>query len=194
MCEMVTGVECHSMLILTALQEEIPTLHKEANVFVTGLGKVNASLQATKLILHHKPKLVVNFGTAGSVSDEHSHGLIECTGFIQRDMDCSPLGFEKYVTPYEEGHYMIGAPKIVCGSGDSFLTDAGELPSAGVHIVDMEAYAIAKVCRDLHVPFRCFKYISDAADENAGDDWITFEHEKAETLFIEQITAIFRRA
>ena len=48
------------MIILAALQEEIPTLHKEDHVFVIGLGKVNATLQATKLILEHKPKLVVN--------------------------------------------------------------------------------------------------------------------------------------
>ncbi len=178
------------MLILTALQEEIPTLHKEDQVFVTGLGKVNATLQATKLILEHAPRLVVNFGTAGSVSSEYGHGLVECTGFIQRDMDCTPLGFDKYVTPYEKGHHMIGSPEIVCGSGDSFMTDAGVLPSAGVHIVDMEAYAIAKVCRDLDVPFRCFKYISDSADENAGDDWTTFEHAKAEKLFIEQLPTI----
>ena len=177
------------MIVLAALKEEIPTLCKEAHVFVTGLGKVNAALQATKLILEHKPTLVVNFGTAGSVSSEHSHGIVECTGFIQRDMDCSPLGFEKYVTPYEEGHYMIGSPEIVCGTGDCFVTDP-KILGVGVHIVDMEAYAIAKVCLDLEVPFRCFKYISDNADENAGDDWIAFEHEKAEKLFIKQLATI----
>jgi adenosylhomocysteine nucleosidase len=173
------------MLILVALQAEIPTLHREADVFVTGLGKVNATLQATKLILEHKPKLVVNFGTAGSVSNEYTHGLIECTGFVQRDMDCSPLGFEQFVTPYEEGHHMIGTSEIICGTGDSFVSNP-EFPRVGIHIVDMEAYAIAKVCKDLGVQFRCFKYISDRADENSGDDWITFEHEKAEKLFIEQ--------
>ena len=186
---MVTVVECHSMLILTALQEEIPTLHQNEGVFVTGLGKVNATLHATRLILEHRPTLVVNFGTAGSVSKEYSHGLVECTGFIQRDMDCSPLGFDKYVTPYEEGHYMIGSPEIVCGTGDSFVTNPKN-SGVGVHIVDMEAYAIAKVCNELGVPFRCFKYISDKADENAGDDWFAFEHMKAEKLFIEQLDTI----
>ncbi len=178
------------MLILTALQEEIPTLHTQPDVFVTGLGKVNAALTATKLIMEHSPSLVVNFGTAGSISNTYREGLVECTGFIQRDMDCSPLGFEKYVTPYEEGHYLIGTPEIVCGSGDSFMTDAGGLPASGVHIVDMEAYAIAKVCREFGIPFRCFKYISDNADENASEHWSTFEHTKAEKLFVEQLATI----
>ncbi len=178
------------MIILSALQEEIPTLHIEPHVFVTGLGKVNATLQATKLILEHKPTMVVNFGTAGSVSSEYSRGLVECTGFIQRDMDCSPLGFDKHVTPYEEGHHMIGTTEVVCGSGDSFVTKIDGLLKAGIHVVDMEAYAIAKVCREFNVPFRCFKYISDAADENAGVDWTTFEHAKAEKLFIKQLAVI----
>jgi adenosylhomocysteine nucleosidase len=178
------------MIILTALQEEIPTLHTEPDVFVTGLGMVNAALAATKLIMEHTPSLVVNFGTAGSISSEYANGLVECTGFIQRDMDCSPLGFDKYVTPFEEGHHMIGTPEIVCGSGDSFVTDAGDLPEAGVHIVDMEAFAIAKVCREFAVPFRCFKYISDNADKNAGEHWSTFTHVKAEALFVEQLTTI----
>jgi adenosylhomocysteine nucleosidase len=177
------------MIILTALKEEIPTLYTEPHVFVTGLGKVNATLQATKLILQHKPPLVVNFGTAGALTDDFEHGLVECTGFIQRDMDCSPLGFEKHVTPFEEGGHMIGTPEIVCGTGDSFVTKC-ELSGAGVDVVDMEAYAIAKVCKHFKVPFRCFKYISDKADENAGDDWANFEHAKAEALLIEQLTVL----
>jgi len=179
-----------TMIILAALQEEIPTIHVEPNVFVTGLGKVNAALTATRLIMEHSPQLVVNFGTAGSVSSEHTQGLVECTGYIQRDMDCSPLGFDKYVTPYEEGGHLLGTPEIVCASGDSFMTDAAELPATGVHIVDMEAYAMAKVCREFGIQFRCFKYISDNADENASDDWSTFAHAKAEALFVAQLATI----
>ena len=105
-------------------------------------------------------------------------------------MDCSPLGFRKYTTPFEEDGDLIGTSEIVCGTGDSFLMDAGNLPSEGVHIVDMEAYAIAKVCRHLHVPFRCFKYISDKADENADKDWNTFEHTNAEQLFLKKLSTL----
>jgi adenosylhomocysteine nucleosidase len=35
----------------------------------------------------------------------------------------------------------------------------------------MEAYAIAKVCKLENIEFKCFKYISDNADENADNDW-----------------------
>jgi adenosylhomocysteine nucleosidase len=35
----------------------------------------------------------------------------------------------------------------------------------------MEAYAIAKVADYAGIPFRCWKYISDNADESAADVW-----------------------
>ena len=40
-----------------------------------------------------------------------------------------------------------------------------------VDVVDMEAYAIAKVCKLENIEFKCFKYISDNADDNANIDW-----------------------
>ena len=55
-----------------------------------------------------------------------------------------------------------------CGSGDSFVNKKIEME---VDIVDMEAYALAKVCKLEGVKFKCFKFISDNADDNAPVDW-----------------------
>ena len=41
-----------------------------------------------------------------------------------------------------------------------------------VDLVDMEAYALAKVCKLEGIEFKCFKYISDQADGQAASDWI----------------------
>jgi adenosylhomocysteine nucleosidase len=41
-----------------------------------------------------------------------------------------------------------------------------------VDLVDMEAYALAKVCKLEGIDFRCFKYITDNANDNAPSDWI----------------------
>ena len=38
-------------------------------------------------------------------------------------------------------------------------------------IVDMEAYALAKVCKLEGIKFRCLKYISDNANSDASSDW-----------------------
>ena len=40
-----------------------------------------------------------------------------------------------------------------------------------VDVVDMEAYAIAKVCMLENIEFKSFKYISDNANDNANIDW-----------------------
>ena len=63
----------------------------------------------------------------------------------------------------------IGKRGLVVGSGDSFAVGKPEIEC---DIVDMEAYAIARVCKKYDVDLnRCFKYISDKADENAASDW-----------------------
>ena len=44
----------------------------------------------------------------------------------------------------------------------------GHQKNKNFEIVDMEAYALAKVCQDHGVEFRCFKFISDGGDP---DEW-----------------------
>ncbi|MBT4959162.1 MAG: hypothetical protein HON33_04245 [Flavobacteriaceae bacterium] len=53
-------------------------------------------------------------------------------------------------------------------------------------LVDMEAYAIAKICYIKDVKFKCFKYISDNADPGANEDWIR-NISIGKKLFIEKI-------
>ena len=52
-----------------------------------------------------------------------------------------------------------------------------------VDVVDMEAYAIAKVCKKLGVGFTAIKYISDGSDHNAHNDWAGNLPKAAEGLF-----------
>ena len=60
--------------------------------------------------------------------------------------------------------------KIIETLGDNFVTDPDLEDPA--HVVDMEAYAIAKACMNQQVDFRCFKYVSDQANEGADTDWL----------------------
>lgn len=165
-------------LILFALEQESRGLFADRDVLYTGVGKVQAAHALTRR-LHTggaaaRPRCVVNLGTAGSAI--HKAGsLVHCTRFIQRDMDVSPLGFPKWETPFsgrpamlEYGDAVADVPHAVCGTGDSF-----EIAHDGAHydVVDMEAYALAHVCRAEDVPFYCLKYVSDGADGKAADDW-----------------------
>ena len=174
-------------IFVAALKEETPNLDF---FHFTGVGKINATYNLTKIISKFRPNEIINYGTAGAV-DKKLSGIIECTKFYQRDMDVSQLMSLKVgQTPFDNINEIINSEKgHSCGSGDNFVT--GEVPIK-VDVVDMEAYAIAKVCKLENINFRCFKFISDNADESAGSDWIK-NCEKGAELFkykLKEITSL----
>lgn len=156
-------------------------------VLYTGIGKVNAAIALTRRLTEYVERneplpLVVNCGSAGSGTFP-TGTVVSCSEFIQRDMDVQPLGFEIGVTPYEDIPAVLrfaipipGLPQAVCGSGDSFAT-----APQGLHcdVVDMEAYALAKVCWVYGAQFACAKYVSDGADHAAASDWVDNHHRGA---------------
>lgn len=155
-------------LVLVALQAEAPDLFQHSWVFDTGVGKVNAAMRTTALIMSHGPQRIINFGTAGGVTV--STGLHRCNRFVQRDMRCEALGYAPGETPFQMPIVIESpGPGVICGTGDSFVT--GEDLPMRVDLVDMEAYAIAAVCYHYGVEFECWKYITDQADDTAHVDW-----------------------
>jgi adenosylhomocysteine nucleosidase len=157
-------------IILLALKEEAPSLGAYSNVFFTGVGKVNAASMTAMLIERHKPDRIINFGTAGGIT-VHS-GLHQVSKFVQRDMICCELGSKPGQTPFESKYEIIlntGGNGLTCSTGDNFVTDSNlQIPA---DVVDMEAYAIAKVCQRNLVEFLCYKYISDGANEDSFAQW-----------------------
>ncbi len=157
------------MIILVAIKDELnrndyPDFHIE----YTGVGKINAAVKTFEIISRYSPKQIINYGTAGSLNKNIS-GLVEVTKFFQRDMDASSLGLKVGETPFEDCFEInFGEGGYSCGTGDSFVTD---LPELQTDLVDMEAFAIAKTCYLKNIDFKCFKYVSDHADEGAGNDW-----------------------
>ena len=157
------------VLLIVALKEELPrNLLPEFNIEYCGVGKINATYKALEIISKYEPKLIINFGTAGSLR-KNLFGLHEVSHFFQRDMDARALGFKIGVTPFEDRSVIdFGRTGLSCSSGDNFVSSPPELKT---DLVDMEAYAIAKVCVLKNVQFMCFKYVSDNADESASKNW-----------------------
>ena len=172
------------ILILVAIAEELSVEDlPDYQVHYTGVGKINASIRTLEIIKDYSPTHVINYGTAGSLNKKLK-GLVEVTQFFQRDMDASPLGFKVGQTPFDEIEEInFGSTGYSCGSGDSFVT---QTPKLRTDLVDMEAYAIAKICYLKDVKFRCFKYVSDNANDGANDDWIK-NVSMGKKLFIERM-------
>ena len=167
-------------IFLVALEVELPPSgFPNLNIQYTGVGKVNAAYHTMKSIQTYKPTMVINFGSAGAVRSDIS-GLVQVSRVIQRDMDVQGLGFELGQTPFEIGEDRFELEdcskidnnrdgiKVSCSTGDNFVSEEPKLTS---DIVDMELYAIAKICSRESVPLFSWKYISDKADGNSPKDW-----------------------
>ena len=152
-----------SIALIIALPQEAEGIEGYP-IYLSGCGKVNATIAAMKAI-RDGADYIINFGSAGAVNS--ISGLVEVTGYVDRDMDARALKCQLGQTPFEDG-IILGERGIVCGTGDKFATSTPEIEC---DIVDMESYAIAKTCIKEGIKFRSFKYISDDTDENSADDW-----------------------
>jgi adenosylhomocysteine nucleosidase len=164
----------NKIVFIVAVVDEAPKLLKLPNVYLSGLGKINAARSTTDIIIRERPNLIVNFGTAGGITV--GPGLHRVSRIVQRDMNCQSLGFEVGVTPFDEMPYeiVLNCDGVTCGTGDNFVS--GQPIGMECDVVDMEAYSIAKVCQHYQVPFASWKWISDSADDLAGQDWTDNNH------------------
>lgn len=169
------------VLVVMALPQESRGQMEQAGaaVLYTGVGKVNAAASLARRLAELRcagetPGRVVNLGTAGSRS-VRAHTLVACNRFSQRDMDVSGMGFERGVTPFDPAPAMLEfpplfthLPQLTCSTADSFATHLHDIDG---DVVDMEAFALARVCVGERVPFGCAKYVTDGADSDSATHW-----------------------
>ena len=82
------------ILVVIALEEELPgALPLGYKKLVTGVGKVNATLALTaELCYNNRYSKIINYGSAGG-NKEIKGELVGVSAVIERDMDCTPLGY-----------------------------------------------------------------------------------------------------
>jgi len=169
------------LLIVMALPQESRGLLEAAGaqLLYTGVGKVNAAVALARRLAEMRctgaeQPMVVNMGTAGSRSVA-AHTLVAANRFAQRDMDVSGLGFDAGVTPFDTTPPIIEfpvvfaqLPQVLCSTADSFATHRHEITG---DVVDMEAFALARVCVAENARFACAKYVTDGADSDSATHW-----------------------
>tara|TARA_Y100001937_G_C7110546_1_gene327323 strand:+ start:666 stop:1301 length:636 start_codon:yes stop_codon:yes gene_type:complete len=120
-----------------------------------GFGKINAArttllaIQAYTMVNAKLPSFVCCYGWAYNGGSKT--GLHEITKVIESDM----MIHELYQTPFDDVPGVLGDPKgMACATmdrvTDTFVADC----------CDHTAYSIAKICAEMKVQFKCFKYIS----------------------------------
>lgn len=180
-------------LIVMALQLESQGVFERAGIPVLycGVGKVNAAWALTRRLAEYRHAgaplpHVLNFGTAGS-RNHRIGAFVECHAFVQRDMDVTGLGVPLGTTPFDADvpaqlefpTLFAQLPRAICATGDSFATTACPVPC---DVLDMEAYALAKVCWFERARFTAVKHVTDTADHAAGVDWQSNLHRAADVF------------
>lgn len=177
-----------SILFAMAAEAEYgPHLRSLIAPLMTGVGPVEAAVVLSSALakMAHEgalPDLVVSLGSAGSRRLEQAE-VYQATSVSYRDMDASPLGFEKGRTPFLDlpatidlGHRVHALPGASLSTGANIVSGAA-YDAVGADMVDMETFAVLRACHRFGVPLVGLRGISDGAAElrHVGD-WTEYLH------------------
>lgn len=177
-----------SILFVMAVEAEYGEhLKQRFTPLITGVGPVEAAVQLAAALgrLKHEdllPDLVVSLGSAGSAKLPQTE-VYQASSVSYRDMDASPLGFEKGLTPFLGLPAVVGLTIQVPGIPAASLSTGANIVSGSAYqaidadMVDMESFSVLRACMAFEVPMIGLRGISDGAKELAHvDDWTQYLH------------------
>lgn len=165
----------------------------------SGIGKVNAALEAQSFINEYPLDCLVSTGVAGALSPGlRSLDLVAASAVVYHDVWCGEgnaygqvQGFPERFTPPAAllaAAIDAGARTGLFASGDFFINTRAEadailsrFPEAIA--VDMESGAIAQTCWKHGVPFISLRVISDTAGEDHQGEYDNFWKSAADSSF-----------
>ncbi|MCK8780397.1 5'-methylthioadenosine/S-adenosylhomocysteine nucleosidase [Rhizobium sp. NTR19] len=176
------------ILFVMAVDAEYgPALRARFTPLMTGVGPAEAAVALSHALTRMQaagelPDLVVSLGSAGSRVLEQTE-VYQASSVSYRDMDASPLGFEKGRTPFLELPAVVplrltipGIPKASLSTGANIVSGAAyDLIDA--EMVDMETFAILRCCQMFDIPLIGLRGISDGKEElKHVSDWTEYLH------------------
>lgn len=175
------------LFFMAAEQEYGPALRSRFVPVMTGVGPVEAGIAAAAALTRLEardalPDLAVCLGSAGSRTLEQA-AVYQVSSVGYRDMDASPLGFERGRTPFLDLPALLpllapipDLPAARLSTGANIVTGPA-YDRIEADMVDMETFAVARACMAHGVPLVGLRGISDgAADLRHLDDWTEYLH------------------
>lgn len=159
-----------------------------------GIGKVNAVLGVANIKQHFAPDVLINTGSAGSLSSKLAIGdVVIADQLAYHDVDNRVWGYQFGQVPQMPAYYAVDAqwvglaPQLAASisdfaihvglitSGESFIADDQQRTQIKHHFsqvqaVDMESCAIAQACYTLQQPYVVIRAISDTANDAAAQN------------------------
>ena len=175
------------LYVMAADAEYGPHLKKRITPLMTGVGPVEAGVRLGAELSRLKseralPGLIVSLGSAGSRTLEQAE-IYQAISVSYRDIDASPLGFEKGATPFLDLPVTVPLPLRIPGIREATLSTGGAVISGAAYdaiaadMVDMETFACLRACQLFDIPLVGLRGISDgAADLRHVGDWTEYLH------------------
>lgn len=178
----------HAVLFVMAVDAEYG-LHLKSRIkpLMTGVGPIEAAIVLSHALTKMQgkgelPDLIVSLGSAGSRSLEQTE-VYQVTSVAYRDMDASPLGFEKGRTPFLDHPAAMPLPLRIPGVAEAALSTGGNIVSGAAYdpieadMVDMETFAVMRCCQLFGVSLIGLRGISDGRQElKHVDNWTEYLH------------------
>lgn len=182
------SVSGKSILFVMAVEAEYGSfLRSRIEPLMTGVGPVEAAIALTRALAkleqeNERPDLVVSLGSAGSARLEQTE-IYQASSVSYRDMDASPLGFEKGRTPFLDLPAELELPLRIPGVPTASLSTGANIVSGPAYetidadMVDMETFAVLRTCHAFSLPLIGLRGISDGKQElKHVDDWKEYLH------------------
>ena len=175
------------LFVMAAEAEYGPELRRVIRPLITGVGPVEAAAATgaalgTLAARGRLPALVFSLGSAGSRTLEHA-GIYQISSVAYRDMDATPLGFAKGLTPFLDEPATILIPQRIPGvpaasiSTGAAIISGSSYDTIAADMVDMESYAVLRAARRFGVPMIGLRGISDGRGDLTGlHDWTEYLH------------------
>jgi adenosylhomocysteine nucleosidase len=169
-------------------------------VSLSGIGKVNSTINTTLLINNFKPDVIINSGIAGGSKELSTFDFVIADKLTYSDFDCQVFNYEFGQVPQMPLYYFsdsnlkekleayltsknISFKNSIVLTADSFRLSASEIKNnvSTSFATEMEGTSIAQTCYKLNTPFLSFRIISDILDsENHIEEYNEFEKKSAQ--------------
>jgi adenosylhomocysteine nucleosidase len=175
------------LFVMATEQEYGEHLKKRIRPLITGVGPVEAAAATGAAIAaldsaNKRPDLIFSVGSAGSRTLEHAE-IYQLASVSYRDIDASPFGFQKGVTPFLDEPAVLEIPYRLRDIPAASISTGGAIISGKAYdaieadMVDMESFAVLRAGRRLGVPMIGLRGISDGRAELTGfHDWTEYLH------------------
>jgi adenosylhomocysteine nucleosidase len=184
----VKDVAGRKVLYVMAVDAEYgPHLKGRIKPLMTGVGPVEAAVVLTRTLAELAaertlPDLVVSLGSAGAATLEQTE-VYQAVSVGYRDMDASPLGFEKGATPFLDLPAVVPLPLRIPGVPEARLSTGANIVSGAAYetidadMVEMETFAVLRACQSFGIPLIALRGISDGkAELKHVTDWTEYLH------------------